>query len=60
MNQKKAEVNWQWFNLKAIQEILGHSGILTTADIYSHVSKELKRKAMKSTEFYFGHQSGTK
>lgn len=33
-------------NLKMVQELLGHSRISVTADIYSHVSPELKRSAV--------------
>lgn len=33
-------------SLKVVQELLGHSKIAMTADIYSHVSPELKREAV--------------
>lgn len=32
-------------NIKLIQDILGHSDISTTMDIYAHVTKEMKRRA---------------
>ena len=33
-------------NIKVVQELLGHSKISTTADIYSHVVMEVKRQAV--------------
>jgi integrase len=39
-------------NLKTVSEILGHSGISITADIYSHVIKEAKKQAADSLEKY--------
>lgn len=33
-------------NLKVVQELLGHSDIATTANIYSHVSDKVKRTAV--------------
>lgn len=32
-------------NLKTVQELLGHTNISTTGNIYAHVSKQIKRKA---------------
>lgn len=37
-------------NLKTVQELLGHSKIATTADIYSHVSKEIKKEAVSKLD----------
>lgn len=37
-------------SMKVIQELLGHSTITTTMDIYSHVAKETKEKSVKVIE----------
>ena len=37
----------QGMTLKAVQEILGHSSIVMTADIYTHVSNEYKKEEMQ-------------
>ena len=34
-------------NMKAMQEILGHSDISTTMNIYAEATKELKEKEME-------------
>ncbi len=38
---------------KVTQELLGHSTITTTLDIYTHVSEQAKDKAVKQTECVF-------
>ena len=32
-------------SLKTVQEVLGHSNISTTGDIYSHVTERMQREA---------------
>jgi len=41
-------------SIKIVQDILGHSNLATTADIYSHVSENAKEKAMKQLEAVYG------
>lgn len=40
-------------NLKAIQDILGHSDVSTTLDIYAEATREMKRKESITLEEYF-------
>ncbi|MCL5993149.1 MAG: hypothetical protein M1552_03110 [Firmicutes bacterium] len=48
--------------MKETQELLRHENITTTADIYSHVSIEMKQPAVNKFDQNLtnGHQSGTK
>ena len=39
-------------NIKLIQDILGHSDISTTMDIYTHVTQEARRQARKHMDLY--------
>ncbi len=41
--------------LKTVQELLGHSTIATTADIYSHVSLEMREEVVNKMDDFFGH-----
>ena len=41
--------------LKTVQELLGHSTIATTADIYSHVSSEMREEVVNKMDDFFGH-----
>jgi len=49
-------------SMKETQELLRHENITTTADIYSHVSIEMKQPAVNKFDQNLtnGHQSGTK
>jgi len=40
-------------DLKTISEILGHSSISITADVYGHVLEEQRRKAVGKLDKYF-------
>ena len=42
-------------NIKVIQDILGHKDISTTLDIYTDVTKDLKKKEITSFEKNFGN-----
>jgi len=44
---------------KTVQELLGHSTISTTLDIYSHVNSELKHSAAKKIEHLFTSATDT-
>lgn len=48
----------QGVNIKVVQELLGHSKISTTADIYSHVVMGVKRQAVSRLDNLLG--DGTK
>jgi integrase len=40
--------------LKTVQELLRHSTITTTADIYSHVPLEMRGKIVNKMDGFFG------
>lgn len=40
-------------NIKMIQDILGHTDISTTMDIYTHVTRDMRREAQECMEKYF-------
>jgi integrase len=42
-------------DLKTISDILGHSSISITADVYGHVLEEHKRKAVEKLDKYFSN-----
>ena len=42
-------------NIKLIQDILGHSDISTTMDIYTHVTQEARIQAKRHMEQFFKH-----
>ena len=41
-------------NVKVIQEVLGHSDISTTLDIYADVTRDLKKREMQRFEDFIG------
>jgi integrase len=44
----------QGIPLRSIQEILGHSSIALTANLYAHVGEQLKREAADAMDAIFG------
>ena len=44
-------------SIKIVQDILGHSNLATTADIYSHISENAKEKAMRQMEEVYRQKS---
>lgn len=40
-------------SIKIVQDILGHSNLATTADIYSHISESAKENAMRQLEVVY-------
>ena len=47
-------------SIKIVQDILGHSNLSTTADIYSHISENAKEKAMQQLEAVYGKRDKSK
>ena len=43
--------------MKAVQEILGHSNYLTTANVYGHMLQEVGEEAMTKFDDFFRQQS---
>ena len=43
-------------NIKAMQDILGHSDIQTTMDVYAEATKDLKKAELKSFADYFAER----
>ena len=41
-------------NIKVVQEILGHSRVSMTLDIYSHVLPSMQKDAMDKLDDFFG------
>ena len=41
--------------LKTVQELLGHSTIATTVDIYSHISLEMREEVVNKMDEFFRH-----
>jgi len=44
-------------SIKIVQDILGHSNLATTADIYSHISENKKEQAIRQLELAYRNKS---
>ena len=50
----------QGIPLRSIQDILGHSSISLTANLYAHVGEQLRREAADAMDAIFASQKGPK
>jgi integrase len=41
--------------LKVLSELLGHSSVAITADIYAHVLPEMQQEVVKKMDDLYGH-----
>ena len=44
-------------NIKVIQDMLGHSDISTTLNIYADVTKEMRTESMNAMQAYYAEHS---
>ncbi len=42
-------------DLKVVSELLGHSSVAVTVDIYAHVLPEMQQEAVKKMDDLYGH-----
>jgi site-specific recombinase XerD len=42
-------------DLKVVSELLGHSSVAITADIYTHVLPEMQQEVVKKMDDLYGH-----